>query len=393
MKISNKVAVIIKFALLIGLVIISSLFSTMFWSEKSEKGHELSSLIISKDITVKEFGIKNNLSNQILEKVFKIDSDKNLQQKVSNFNFNQKDLLFEVNRYLAIESESASKNWIKIAIKFILWIAFIFAVYLVIRKKKLSTKVRNSIYLASVIIFGVILGSDPSPMGTIKDAVVLFATKGAIFPPRLIALSAFLIMVIVFNKSICAWGCQLGTLQDLIFRINRKNKSKPIFKQYKIPFAFSNSIRSIFFILLSIIAFVWALDIVEFIDPFKVFKPSVISIIGWIFIGLILIFSLFVYRPWCTLFCPFGLFGWFFEKLSIFKIRVDYSKCIACDACVKSCPSTVMDSILKRKTTISDCFSCGSCIEVCPTDAIGFSSIKRDLPPNDKFKGKLMDVN
>lgn len=385
MIISKKAVVIVKFILIIGLVIISSFLSTMIWGARSEKNPGLSSLIISKDITIKEFGIQNNLSTQILEKVFMLDSEKDLNRKVSDFNFTQQDLLFEVNRHLAIETEHESKNWVKILIKFILWISVIFTVFRFIRKKKLSTKVRSSVYLVSVVLFGVILGSDPSPMGTIKDAIVLFATKSAIFPPRLIALSAFLLMVVVFNKSICAWGCQIGTLQDLIFRINRKNNTRHIFKQYKIPFVVSNSIRIIFFVSLSVIAFVWSTDIVGFVDPFKIFNPSVVSFIGWIFIGFILIFSLFTYRPWCTLFCPFGLLGWFFEKMALFKIRVDYSKCIACDACAKSCPSTVMDTILKRETMISDCFSCGSCIEACPANAIDFSSVKRDLPPKGKF--------
>lgn len=385
MIIPKKAVVIAKFMFIIGLLIVSSFLSTMIWSAKSEKNPGLSSLLISKDITIKEFGIQNNLSYQILEKVFKLESEKDLDRKVSDFNFTQQDLIFEVNKRLAIETEHESKNWVKILVKFILWITVILIVFRFIRMKKLSTKVRNTVYLVSFVLFGVLLGSDPSPMGTIKDAIVLFATKGAIFPPRLIALSVFLLMVVVFNKSICSWGCQIGTLQDLIFRINRKNNIRHIFKQYKIPFVISNSIRIIFFISLCVLAFVWSTDIVGFIDPFKIFNPSVVSLIGWIFISFIVIFSLFTYRPWCTLFCPFGLLGWIFEKIAIFKIRVDYSKCIACDACAKSCPSTVMETILKRETMISDCFSCGSCIEACPTNAIDFSSVKRELPPKGKF--------
>jgi len=135
-----------------------------------------------------------------------------------------------------------------------------------------------------------------------------------------------------------------------------------------------------------LISSIWALDIVELVDPFKIFNPLIPTLLGWIFIALILIASLFVYRPWCHLFCPFGLVGWLFEKLSFFKIKVDYSSCIACDACSKACPSDVMESILKReKKVIPDCFSCGNCIDVCPTNSISFSKGKRDLPPAGKF--------
>jgi NAD-dependent dihydropyrimidine dehydrogenase PreA subunit len=96
--------------------------------------------------------------------------------------------------------------------------------------------------------------------------------------------------------------------------------------------------------------------------------------------------GLFVYRPWCHLFCPFGLAGWLIEKISVFRIAVNYDKCVACETCAKTCPSTVMETILKRRKAIADCFSCGSCIKACPSGAIEFKSGKRSIPPAGKFK-------
>jgi polyferredoxin len=107
---------------------------------------------------------------------------------------------------------------------------------------------------------------------------------------------------------------------------------------------------------------------------------------GGLFIGLVLITSLFVYRPWCHFFCPFGLVGWLAEKISIFKVKVDYDKCIACGACSKACPSTVMGAILKQDRITPDCFSCGTCMEACPADAISFDCGKRPKPPQEKFE-------
>jgi polyferredoxin len=229
-------------------------------------------------------------------------------------------------------------------------------------------------------------------MGTVKDAVVLFGSKRVIFPPRLIAFSIFLLMVVLANKFICSWGCQFGTLQDLIFRINRDSRDrKGLFRQIKIPFVFSNSVRILFFLVLTSTAFIWALDIVGAIDPFKIFKPQVMSIAGILFVALILTSSLFVYRPWCHFFCPFGLVGWLAEKISIFKIKVDYDKCTSCEACSQACPSTVMDAILKQDKIVPDCYSCGTCIDACPTDAISFKCGKRERPPAGKFSEKIID--
>jgi polyferredoxin len=259
-------------------------------------------------------------------------------------------------------------------------------VFLLLRKGKINAKNRKYFYLTAIVIFGVIMGSDPNPMGTVKDAIVLLASKGVIFPPRLIALTVFLLMVFIANKFICSWGCHLGALQDFIFRFNRNKKdTKALFKQYKIPFVITNTIRIVFFVVFTTVAFLWAFDAVEWIDPFKIYNPSKIKIVGWVFLGLILIGSLFVYRPWCHLFCPFGLAGWLVEKLAIFKIKVNYNTCISCEACSKACPTNVMDSILKQDKTIPDCFSCGVCLEVCPTKSISFSAGKREKVPVGKF--------
>jgi polyferredoxin len=230
------------------------------------------------------------------------------------------------------------------------------------------------------------LGSDPSPMGTIKDAMVLLGSRGVIFPPRLTAFGVFLLMVIVANKFICSWGCQLGTLQDAIFRLNRdKQDRKGLVRQFKVPFAISNGVRLAFFAVIVALAFFWATDIVEEIDPFKTFKPQTLGLAGVAFVGVTLVLSLFTWRPWCHFLCPFGLVGWVAEKVSLFKIQVDYDKCVACQTCEKACPSTVMGAILKRDRMIPDCFSCGTCIETCPAKAISFRAGKRSKPPVGKF--------
>ncbi len=390
---SVKIRILVQFFILAGLVLALSYLSSRVWGEKSEGVSLTSTLVMEDGMTVNEFGQVNNLPDPVLKNIFSLESKKDLGKKLSDFNFTREELTKQTNKSLAVYSENESKNWKKIVIKFGLWFSFLTLALLLLRKGIIKAKNRKWLYLIAVVTFGILLGSDPNPMGTIKDALVLLATKGVIFPPRMIALVLFLLTVFVANKFICSWGCQLGTLQDLIFRLNRNKKdTRGIFRQYKIPFVVSNSIRIAFFAIFILLAFLWTFDLVELIDPFKVFNPKMIKIAGWIFLGIILSGSLFIYRPWCHLFCPFGLAGWFVEKLALFKINVDYKSCIACDACSKACPSDVMDSILKRDKVIPDCFSCGSCMEVCPTDAISFTTKRREKPPQDMFKVKKLKV-
>jgi len=367
-------------------VVSGSAISNHLWAGEQEQIPEGINLNINEGMTVAEFGKEHNLGRKVLKEVFGLISPSDLKRQVGDFGMSQERLSKKVNKVLAIQAEHASKDWFKIPLKGGLWVVFLSAVFVLFRKGKISARSRKWIYVAAVGIFGIFLGSDPNPMGTVKDAVVLLGSKGAVFPPRLIAFSIFLLMVVLANKFICSWGCQFGALQDLIFRFNRDSKDrKGLFRQTKIPFVISNSVRIMFFLMLTFVAFVWAMDIVGAIDPFKVFKPQVVGIAGGIFIALVLGISLFVYRPWCHFFCPFGLVGWVAEKLSIFKIKVDYDKCVSCEACSQACPSTVMDAILKRDRIVPDCFSCGTCIETCPADAISFERGKRQRPPAGKF--------
>jgi len=379
------------FIIIVLVVVSTSVLSSRLWSGEQEQLPETIAVNIDKNITVAEFGKKYHLDRKSLKKIFALKSPDDLKKKVADFGMNEELLSKKVNQVLAIQAEHASKNWFKIPLKGILWVAFLLAVFILIRKGRITSRNRKWIYMTAVGVFGVILGSDPSPMGTVKDAIVLLGSKGVIFPPRLIAFGIFLLMVILANKFICSWGCQLGTLQDLIFRLNRSSKnSKGLFGQIKIPFIISNSVRILFFFILILVAFTWAADIIGPIDPFKIFKPLVIGMTGGLFIGLILVSSLFIYRPWCHFFCPFGLVGWMAEKISLFKIKVDYDKCISCRACTKACPSTVMDAILKQDRVIPDCFSCGTCMETCPADAISFERGKRQKPPAGKFDKQVM---
>lgn len=388
MKKNTWLGVLFAFFSILVLVVFLSAVSVKIWGGKPEKNPTIKKFVITEEMTLKEFGEKNNIQNIVLKKVFNLQSPKDLNKKLSSFGMSESEIKQKIKKNSAIESEKAVKNWKKILIKFIVWFIYIFIVFIITRKKLVKDKLRIALYSIGVIIFGIILGSEPSPMGTVKDAIFLYASHGAIFVPRLIALGVFLLLVFLINKSICSWGCQFGVLQDLIFRINRdakKMKGKFI-GQFKPSFALSNSFRIAFFIIFTLISFLWTFDIIEKIDPFKIFSPAGLTIIAGIFIGIILILSLFTYRPWCTFFCPFGLVGWLIEKISIFRVKVDYKKCIGCKLCVKSCPSHAMDAILYGKKNVPDCFSCSSCIEVCPVDAISLSIGKREKPPKDKFK-------
>jgi hypothetical protein len=169
------------------------------WGEKPEKIPLRQELIFQEEMTLAEFGKTNQLPSTVLKEVFGLVSKEDLQKKMTEFNLSRDQVLTRVNKILAIEGEHASKNWSKILVKFVFWFLFLGFVFFLVRKRKITSGNRRWVLLSGVVLFGIILGSDPSPMGTIKDAIVLFAKSGVIFPPRMIALTLFLILVFVAN--------------------------------------------------------------------------------------------------------------------------------------------------------------------------------------------------
>jgi len=250
------------------------------------------------------------------------------------------------------------------------WVVILIIVCVCLFLKKVNLKFRFLLQLLVVLFLGFILSVNFSPMHIFSCAAVGFCLDGfSVLKVSWSNMWLIILAMVLANKSVCGWCCHFGALQELCF-FNKKTK------KYKIPFVVTNTIRTGFFLLLIVLALFWGIDIVSEIDPFYVFSPGFITVAGGITVLIVLGLSFFIYRPWCHLFCPFGLIGWLLEKIAIFKIRVDYNKCIKCDACVKACPTQAMAAILNKSRMIPDCSLCGRCLSVCPVAAIAFKLSK-----------------
>ncbi|MGI5817883.1 MAG: 4Fe-4S binding protein [Armatimonadota bacterium] len=269
-----------------------------------------------------------------------------------------------------LEAEAAGKPWATIRLKFILWAIFFIAGLLLLMLTKVRPPMRIAMLVAAVAIFGVWLGVEPNAPGTIKDGIMLYAVEGMIFLPRLIAFVAFMLMSIIGSKVFCGWGCQFGTAQDAIWHLPTK--------KWKPPFALSNTVRVGFLAAIAVAAFGYGADLLEPIDPFRVFRLGATWAI--VVAAVMLIAGIWVYRPWCNFFCPFGLVSWVGERIAITKPRVNLKTCIDCLRCERECPTWAIKGLRRRHRAPQDCFACGTCIRVCPVDAIRWH-IK---PPPDR---------
>lgn len=390
------------FLLTLAVVVGLSLLLRYVWSSPKEELPDLSSLQFTSASTVSQV-IKSverilpgeeELAPKLVAKSLQLKLPDQAQQTLTGLGIDPLEAQQAIGRTLALKAERESKDFGKIYVKFALWILLLVIPLVVLARRKLTPALRRWMLAAAVLVFGIILGGDPSPMGTVKDAIVLFGIHQAIFWPRIIALGVFLLIVVAANKFICSWGCQFGTLQEFIYRLNRTGKArKGALTLLKLPFVLTNIVRTAVFVALVLAAFIWAFDLISLIDPFQVFKPAHLGWLAGGFVALTLVASLFIYRPWCNLLCPFGLVSWLLERFSFWKIRVDYEKCTACKACTNSCPSEAMHGILTRKAMPADCFSCGDCLPACPTQAVQFARMGRIKPSSNEsdILAKLAD--
>lgn len=250
-------------------------------------------------------------------------------------------------------------------LKLVLWLATVVTATYLLHRRKVSPRLRSLMLAAGVLVFGIIYGlivhggPNPSPVLSLRGVLFSALTQHSVTLALLGMLIVLLVIGIVSNKSICGWGCQLGLSQDLLFRV-------PVPK-WKPPFWLSNSVRIAAFLgLIGGIVFA-TFDWIAPVDPFILFSFKVV-VPALLFGGVILIASMFIYRPWCQFLCPFGLVSWVLEQVSIMRPRINRDECLKCKLCVSACPTEAMKDFYDDKKIHADCFSCGACIAACPSE-------------------------
>ena len=168
-------------------------------------------------------------------------------------------------------------------------------------------------------------------VGSVQNVVL-----GIVDPTYAIPLTAlvFFLLPLIFalfaGRIFCAGACPLGAIQDLI-----------VFKPIVLPKWIQKVLGLIPFLYLGL-AVLFVATKSEFIicryDPFVGFfrwdAPFHMLVLGVLF----LVVGIFVARPYCRFFCPYGvLLGWM-SRFSSHHMTITPSACIQCKLCANSCP-------------------------------------------------------
>lgn len=167
-------------------------------------------------------------------------------------------------------------------------------------------------------------------------------------------LLALIIISVIFGRVFCAHMCPAGALQELLSRIPVK---KLHINNRKIP----NIIRALVFAAF-LISVIFSHNIFQYIGISSFFALR-FTTAAFVF-AIILLVSVFVYRPFCTFLCPYGFVLSLSTRFGRFGLkRTDM--CINCRKCERICPTKEAG----REDTKAECYLCGRCIEVCPVES------------------------
>lgn len=202
-----------------------------------------------------------------------------------------------------------------------------------------------------------------------------FVTTGTfiqkIHSSSLILMFAALGLAIFFGPVICGWVCPFGSIQEWLGKLG-KRLFKKRFNQM-IPAKLDNVLRYLRYVLLVMVVVNTATTaklLFQDIDPYYAlfnFWTNEVAISAYVILGITVLASLIIERPYCKYACPYGAFLGLTNLFRLLPIRRNAPTCISCKACDKACP---MNITVSKASAVRNhqCISCMKCTSeaACP---------------------------
>jgi ferredoxin-type protein NapH len=186
----------------------------------------------------------------------------------------------------------------------------------------------------------------------------------------------WLAVTLVVGKGWCSYACFFGGIEEGMAAIPKRAKIRKLDPRLRyVPWAVLLAM-----VLLSLAIFEPAYCM--WLCPFKAVSEYVAArntmglvqngIFVVLFAALVIVLPLLTKkRTQCAWFCPFGAFQSIFNKISIFTVKIDQTRCKSCVLCQNACPNlSLSKESIARGEALMSCMKCGACVDVCPRQAV-----------------------
>ena len=217
-------------------------------------------------------------------------------------------------------------------------------------------RLRRWLLIASVVVLGFTIGGMLCPISAVQN-VILKASIG-----YLLLFLVPTVTAVLAGRLFCGYVCPFGALQELL-HVKRLRRVLP-----------ARWMRGLRFVPYAILAYLVVRVFVTGVlawdgtTPFKAFFTFGGTALTLGISGFFALLSVFLFRPFCRLFCPLGAWLSLVSRVSPFRVRVG-PNCVSCGTCDGACSACAMQGGSVRS---ADCLLCGECIAACPVDALSW---------------------
>ena len=237
----------------------------------------------------------------------------------------------------------------------------------------------------------------------------------ALLSLNFVVLIILLLLSLFFGRIYCSVICPLGVFQDIVSRKKLFFRKK---KKLRFEYSSPNNIIRYSILILTVVVFIFGSSfLVLLFDPYstfgriisQLFRPLVIwgnnglsvllsklgvySVyevkqvafiplafsVALLFLFLVTQMSWSKGRSYCNTICPVGTGLGFLSKISLFRIKIEESKCTSCRICEKQCKSQCIDS-KNKKIDDSRCVTCFNCLSTCKNGGIKYEFRYKKTP-------------
>lgn len=191
----------------------------------------------------------------------------------------------------------------------------------------------------------------------------------------------------LLGRFICGWLCPFGLVQEWLHRIpSRKWHPEHNLALHRHLLPVKYVVLAIFVVVLPIggrlltgygsptfCKYICPSGTLMAGIPLMLANASLRSLAGWLFGWKMIVLmavaaaAIFISRPFCRYICPLGAVYGLFNRISLYRVTVDFTRCNHCGDCTRQCPMSVP---VPEDTNGPECIRCGTCAAVCPEGAI-----------------------